>query len=468
MSGCETMTLDSILNKSLIAAFAALTASASAQDCTVTSVGVRPLDDLGVHDYQGFQGGLYPGGVNVRPSAHDAAGLQLARQIVALDKVGNPAVDGKIGLACIGFSLARMPFQEFMGLASGDHSIDPRVAFANCGVSGAMLDLLADADSSYWTSEVPNLLAAAGVAARQVQVIWLSCGVRTETESFPTHAFASEDLILETLHVVHATFPNAKLVFVSSMPYLGYSVVQDGFEPFYYEQAFALKWLIERQIQGDPALNYDASLGPVGSPWLTWGPYFFSDGLVPRSDGLVWECADVLADGTHPSKQGKHKLANLLMHSFKSDPVATIWFLASAGAPAGRQADVNLFGEGTTGTLGEPLLTASGLPTIPTGLPFELRTNFASPGSSGLVLIGASLFDEDGIPFAGGQLYVDWNLTLPVVFDASGVGSLSFGSIPNDPGLYGLTAFAQLAAFDPNGLDGRFALSSGLELVLGD
>src|SRR5437762_2458609 len=40
-------------------------------NCAGTSRGRIPLTDLGTGLYQGFEGGLYPGGVNVRPSAHD-------------------------------------------------------------------------------------------------------------------------------------------------------------------------------------------------------------------------------------------------------------------------------------------------------------------------------------------------------------------------------------------------------------
>src|SRR5438445_288967 len=44
-----------------------------------------PLVDLGPgQTYNGQEGGLYPGGSNVRPAAHDAAGQKIARDIVPL------------------------------------------------------------------------------------------------------------------------------------------------------------------------------------------------------------------------------------------------------------------------------------------------------------------------------------------------------------------------------------------------
>ena len=50
----------------------------AASNCAVTSVGKTPLDDLGPGTYQGMPDGLYPGGANQRPAAHDAAGRAIA------------------------------------------------------------------------------------------------------------------------------------------------------------------------------------------------------------------------------------------------------------------------------------------------------------------------------------------------------------------------------------------------------
>src|SRR5689334_3064320 len=49
------------------------------------SVGLIPLTDLGAGSYKGEQGGLYPGGVNVPPAAHQKAGTKLGHSIVPLD-----------------------------------------------------------------------------------------------------------------------------------------------------------------------------------------------------------------------------------------------------------------------------------------------------------------------------------------------------------------------------------------------
>lgn len=46
-----------------------------ASDCSKTSVGFLPLNNLGAGLYKGKQVGLYPGGSNVRPAAHANAGF---------------------------------------------------------------------------------------------------------------------------------------------------------------------------------------------------------------------------------------------------------------------------------------------------------------------------------------------------------------------------------------------------------
>src|SRR2546428_10178954 len=81
-----------------------LPAAASASNCNGTQTGMIPLTDLGAGFYHGFQGGLYPGGVNTRPPAHDAAGVAIAHAIAPLDTFGNSDPNGRIVLISIGMS----------------------------------------------------------------------------------------------------------------------------------------------------------------------------------------------------------------------------------------------------------------------------------------------------------------------------------------------------------------------------
>jgi hypothetical protein len=90
--------------------------------------------------------------------------------------------------------------------------------------------------------------------------------------------------------------------------------------------------LIEKQIGGDPALNYDPKKGAVKAPWLSWGPYLWANGSTKRADGFSYEQGDFTPnDGTHLSASGVEKVGNLMLQFFKSDSTTRPWFVASGG-----------------------------------------------------------------------------------------------------------------------------------------
>ena len=90
--------------------------------------------------------------------------------------------------------------------------------------------------------------------------------------------------------------------------------------------------MIEKQINGDPSLNYDPAKGEVKAPYLSWGPYLWIDGQNPRSDGRVWLEEDMGPDCTHPSLSGNTKVAEMLMEFFKTDLTSRSWFLRPGAA----------------------------------------------------------------------------------------------------------------------------------------
>ena len=62
------------------------------------------------------------------------------------------------------------------------------------------------------------------------------------------------------------------------------------------------------------------------APWLAWGPYIWTDGAKGRKDGWVWLREDNGPDGTHPSRQGRDKVAQQLLAFFEKDPTTQPWF----------------------------------------------------------------------------------------------------------------------------------------------
>src|SRR6185436_17576662 len=73
-------------------------------DCSLTSTGITPVNDLWSGFYQGLTGGLYPNGINLPPPDHLAAGIELATsQIRPLDASGNyDPVGGRIVMISVG------------------------------------------------------------------------------------------------------------------------------------------------------------------------------------------------------------------------------------------------------------------------------------------------------------------------------------------------------------------------------
>jgi hypothetical protein len=161
------------------------------------------------------------------------------------------------------------------------------------------------------------------LSPEQVQVAWLK---QTQTGSGP---FPDKPRVLQAelnaiVRNLQARYPNIRLVYLSSRT-RSYTY-WNGLSP--EPSAFAVKWLIQEKIEGDPEQNYGPTKGPVIAPFLPWGTYLWADGLNPRSDGLTWVPEDMVQDCTHPSDQGREKVARLLMEFFKNDST-TSWFLQS-------------------------------------------------------------------------------------------------------------------------------------------
>jgi hypothetical protein len=354
--------------------------SAPAQNCAQTSVGLTPLPELGTGTYQGFVGGLWPGGSNARPASHEAAGLALAAEVVPRDASGAPDPAGAIVFLSIGMSNATQEFSTFVPLALADPLRAPAVRPVDGAQGGVAIEDMDDPAAPYWTTTVPARLAAAGVTPEQVQVVWLKNANRMPTDPFPQHALALREQYELVLNILRDTFPNLRLCYLASRIYGGYATTALNPEPFAYEHGFALQRLIADQLAGDPGLSFDPASGPVEAPWLSWGTYNWADGLVPSADGLTWECADFQADGTHPGPSGRQKVAQRLLAFLHADPTA-VWY--RAGAPPDEPGTPFCFGDGSAGA-------------CPCG-------NLGAPGRGcdNAAATGGALLEGSGSPAAG-------------------------------------------------------------------
>ncbi|MFB3828212.1 MAG: hypothetical protein ACE15B_15695 [Bryobacteraceae bacterium] len=303
------------------------------------STGMVPLTDLGRGLYKGEQGGLYPGGENVPPPAHLAAGLRMASQIRPLNREGKPSPEGKIVLMSVGVSNTTMEFQNFQKMAAADKSLNPRLVLVDGAQPGQAADQAANPRSRYW-QVADQRMESAGVTHAQIQALWIkeTYPLYDGQLPFPGEARKLYGWLRDILHTAKARFPNLKIAYLSSRIYAGYALSAANPEPFAYEFGFSNKWVIADQIAGKPELNYDPAKGPVRAPWIAWGPYLWADGVKARSDGLVWLREELGQDGMHPSNAGRDKVARLLLEFLKTDATAKPWFLAAARDAAGGQA----------------------------------------------------------------------------------------------------------------------------------
>lgn len=327
-------------------------ASPTAARCPAEGAAALPLTELAGCMYKGFEGGLYAGGGNAMPAPHLAAGLARARAIVPRATDGRPDPSGRIALLSIGMSNTT---QEF---CTGGTTLDPSrcdpgsfiaQAFADPAVNHTTLALVNGArggrSAAFWTDPTKpdydrvrdSVLAAQRLTEAQVQVVWLKVANPGPTTSLPASTSDAALLVTQMGQIVRALsvrYPNLQQVYVSSRIYAGYATSSLNPEPYAYESGFAVKWLVQAQIdqraQGrvvDPRAG-DLREGQGAQPWIAWGPYLWANGATPRTDGLSWLAADFAADGTHPADGGRRKVASALLEYFKTAPTASCWFLA--------------------------------------------------------------------------------------------------------------------------------------------
>ena len=270
------------------------------------TTGLKPLDQMTADDrHQGEDGGLYGGGKNVPP---DALRLRAEEELARI-----APIDGRIVLVSISMSNATQEFSRFKKLADADAAKSGSLTIVDGAQGGQAMAEWAPAEAPAWT-EAERRLKAAGVSPAQVQVAWIKLANKVPAGDLSVHGRKLQKDTQAVIKNAKARFPNLRIVYLSSRIYGGYASSNLNPEPYAYESAFAVRWVIQEQKDG---------------PVVLWGPYLWADGTTPRkSDQLVWTRDDLAKDGTHPSESGKDKVARLLLAFFKTDPLAKPWFAA--------------------------------------------------------------------------------------------------------------------------------------------
>jgi hypothetical protein len=226
------------------------------------------------------------------------------------------AVDGVIGLVCIGMSNANQECSAYIDRVQGSFAADinPAVRVVNCAVGGHAIERWNDPayDSKLWDDCISSKIGVAGVRPDQVRVIWHKAANQFTTGSGgirkPLYPDAGSDYFAFFANLttfagrVRAMFPSVQAVYVTSRSYGGFANAPSRGEPLSYEEGHALNaWL--------------AQTGDRDGVWYGWGPYIWAPDCaagVDNGGGICFVRDDYVDDGVHPSTSGRAKVSNLL------------------------------------------------------------------------------------------------------------------------------------------------------------
>jgi hypothetical protein len=296
-----------------------------------TSVPLVPITDLGTGTYMGFEGGLYPNGSNIRPAAHDAAGVSIANSIQPLDANGVPNPNGLYAMLSLGPSDTQQEFIELMLLGNAEPAKNSHLVLVNGAQPKGVATAWTNPNSTFWSTLINSTLPSAGVTANQVAVAWVQTLDLGLSGTYPNDMTSTQGDLETVARTLHTKFPNLVIAYYTSRIYGGYGNGVNTYdpEPFAYDLGWAVKGVIQDQINGASSLNYNPNNGTVMAPWLAWGPYYWANGLLARNDGLVWACPELKNDGLHPQNPlGRQKVASALLNFLKTDTTSAPWFLA--------------------------------------------------------------------------------------------------------------------------------------------
>ena len=162
-------------------------------------------------------------------------------------------------------------FMVFKEMADRDAEKSPQVVIVNGAVGGAGAQSWAKGAEGPW-STLAQRLKDANVSPQQVQVVWIKhADTRPDPDPPLEYAKNLKGWLASIVTRLKSKYPNLRVAYLSSRIYGGYHVSGNP-EPFAYESAFSVRWLIQDQIKGEATLNYDPKKGKVVAPILLWGP----------------------------------------------------------------------------------------------------------------------------------------------------------------------------------------------------
>ena len=210
----------------------------------------------------------------------------------------------------IGMSNTTMEFSSFVQAANADSRKSPHVRKIRRGRRAGRQgrDRMGDRRRAAVEGGRAETRGRRRFAQAQVQAVWIKQALMGPQAGFPSETERLRDRDREIVLLAKQKYPNLRVAYLSSRIYAGYATTALNPEPYSYESAFAVRWLIEEQMKGAPALNADAAKGEVKAPVLLWGPYLWTNGTEPRkSDGLVFQKEDLAGERHAPLGQRTRK-----------------------------------------------------------------------------------------------------------------------------------------------------------------
>jgi hypothetical protein len=231
------------------------------------------------------------------------------------------AVDGRIGVVCVGMSNGVQECGRWITQvnAAWRDDVAAHVRIVNCARGAHAIERWNDAayDSLLWDDCVQRRLPQAGLRVDQVRVIYHKAanqfGAPSGGGQLPPYPSASANyhVFLRNLDTfaqrVRSSFPSAQAVYTTARSYGGFVLAgSPRGEPQAYEEGHALNTWLERTPS-------------VDGVWYGWGPYIWAPACesgVTNASGVCYQRDDYVADGVHPSVSGELKIARMIHDRF--------------------------------------------------------------------------------------------------------------------------------------------------------
>jgi len=266
-----------------------------------------------------YETGRYPGGQREMPAAHRRAGERIAALIRPLGTEGQPdAREARILALVMGHSNCRMYFSALQRhFEEQAEHLNPRFELLNAAVGGQQLPEIVRLEGPVW-DRAHELAHQPGRSPEQVQVLFLHTtyhGWRnvagTPPGPFPETMRRMQQDLARVLEQCVRLYPNLRIAYLTCDGFRHFT----GFEPHVYQEAFALKWLIESQIRGEPGTAFEGAERRL--PWLEWGPYIWDN---------TWD-PSYFTDGVHPAPKAQSLFVEKYWQHLTHDSVAWPWLL---------------------------------------------------------------------------------------------------------------------------------------------